>query len=110
MKSEYDDTTSDPDNVRMKTSCGVTQPVSEDQTLVWWEADFEEGEVEVVEVEILGEHYKVMWDRAFYGTQIFIGDQLCGTVDGKTVTEPFEGTAGFGTWRPEGNNFRVICE
>jgi len=36
--------------------------------------------MEVVEVEVIGEFYKAMWDRAYFGTEVYIGDQLCGTI------------------------------
>lgn len=87
----------------------MTKPVTDDQPVQKWSADFEGGAVAISEVELWGEFYKVMWDRAFFGVEVFIGDTLCGKINTDTMNEPFQGTNGFGSNRKEGNGYRVIC-
>jgi len=53
--------------------------------------------MEIVEVKVWGETYKALWDRAYFGTEVWIGDQLCGTIGKETMTEKFSGTNGFGS-------------
>lgn len=59
----------------------------------------------IKEVEVWGEHYKTIWDRALFGTKVFIGDQLCDDINGETLNEPF-----LSMGREEGNGYRVICK
>lgn len=95
---------------RFKTSCAITEPISDDQPTTWWRADFAEGELEVEEVTVWGETYKVLMDRAYFGTEIYIGDQLCATIDTTTWTEPFKVTQTKATKRSYGNGYQVYCD
>lgn len=105
LKNKGDDTIADPDNLRMKTSCAVTQPVDANQPTAWWTASFEQGPLEIMEVEVWGEHYKTIWDRAMFGVQVFIDDQLCGEITPYSFSEPYKSFKKI----KEGNGYHVTC-
>lgn len=66
LKQKLDDTTKDKAGIRPKTSCSVTNPPT-DGNPAYWTASFEDGEAEVGEVELWGEFYHTIWDRAMFG-------------------------------------------
>lgn len=51
-----------------------------------------------------------MWDRAYFGTKVYIGDQLCAEITTKTETEPYRQTKDSVTQRMYGNGYQVFCD
>jgi len=109
LKKASDDAThgdaiADPNKWRPQTSCSVTKPVDATSPKQWWKADFKEGDLTIEEVELWGEHYHTIWDRAMYGVKVLIGGKYCNTIKKTTINEKFKKmTDG------EGNGYRVIC-
>lgn len=51
-----------------------------------------------------------MWDRAYFGAKVFIGDQLCAEITTKTESEPYAATKDSVTNRMYGNGYQIFCD
>lgn len=89
--AQADDSIADPNKwTRPQTSCSVTKPVDATSPKQWWKADFKEGDLTIEEVELWGEHYHTIWDRAMYGVKVLIGGKYCNTIKKTTINENFK--------------------